>query len=62
MATIEQAAYISTKEAANDLGMCTVFIREEIKRGNLPALKISPRRYRIDREDWEKYKSSKRAI
>ena len=57
-ATAEQ--YISTKEAANELRVDVTFIRNQIKAGKLPALKISPRKYRISKEDWELYKSSKK--
>jgi len=56
---LEQAAYISTREAATELGMSYMFILEEIKRGLLPALKMSRTKYRIAKTDWETYKKSK---
>ena len=54
------SAYISTKEASEELGMNRLFIIAEIKRGNLPALKMTPRLYKIKKEDWEAYKESKK--
>ena len=59
MNNLEQAAYISTKDAAIELGMNRMFILDEIKRGNLPALRMSKKAYRIKKTDWENYKQSK---
>ena len=56
---LEQAAYISTKEAAGELGMNRIFILDEIKRGTLPALRMSRKKYLIKKTDWEDYKKSK---
>ena len=53
------AAYISTKEASEELGMNRLFILDEIKRGTLPALKMSKKKYLISKTDWEAYKKSK---
>ena len=59
---LEQAAYISTKEAAGELGMNRVFILGEIHRGELPALKMSKKKYLIKKTDWETYKKSKQTV
>lgn len=62
MNNLEQAAYISTREAAVELGMNRIFILEEIHRGNLPALRMSKKAYRIKKTDWEMYKKSKEVV
>lgn len=51
--------YMSTKEAAKELGMDRTFILAEIKRGNLRALRVTSRKYRISAEDWKFYLESK---
>lgn len=58
----ENAAYLSTAQAAEELGMNRMFIREEIKRGLLPALKMSKQKYLIKKTDWEAYKKSKEVV
>ena len=60
MSTIDTTQYISTQQAADELGMNRIFIRDEIRRGNLPALRISRAKYRIKKTDWEAYKESKK--
>lgn len=59
MNNLKQAAYISTKEAADEIGMNRIFILGEIHRGELPALRMSKKAYRIKKTDWEAYKKSK---
>lgn len=39
--------------------MNRMFILDEIKRGALPALKMSKKKYLISKIDWEAYKKSK---
>lgn len=58
----QEAAYISTREAATELGMNRIFILDEIKRGNLLASKMSKKKYLIKKTDWEAYKKSKEVV
>ncbi len=56
---IDRANYLSTREASDELGMNAQFIRDEIRRGKLTALKVSKVRYLISKDEWKIYKKSK---
>jgi excisionase family DNA binding protein len=51
---------LSTREAANILGIHVQTVRQYIRRGELPAVKISPRLYKIRPEDLEKFIEDKK--
>jgi len=57
--TIDTTAYLSVTQAANELGVNRVFVWSEVRKGNIPALKMSKRKYLISKTDWENYKKSK---
>ncbi|HEX9502849.1 MAG TPA: hypothetical protein VF974_00820 [Patescibacteria group bacterium] len=59
MNTIDRSNYLSCQEAASEFGMNAQFIRDEIKRGNLIALKVSKVKYLINKQEWEAYKKNK---
>jgi len=51
---------LSTQEAADILGLHVQTVRQYIRRGELPAVKISPRLYKIRPEDLERFIEDKR--
>ena len=51
---------LSTQEAADILGVHVQTVRQYIKRGELPAVKISPRLYKIRPEDLERFIEEKK--
>ncbi len=56
---MKKSAYLSTKDAARELGCVSVrWVREQIEEGRLPALAITASKrpmYRIARADWERF-------
>ena len=51
---------LSTQEAADMLGVHVQTVRQYIRRGYLPAVKISPRLYKIRPEDLEMFIEDKK--
>lgn len=51
---------LSTREAADILGVHVQTVRQYIRRGELPAVKISPRLYKIRPEDLERFIEDKK--
>ena len=51
---------LSTREAADILGVHVQTVRQYIRRGELPAVKISPRLYKIHPEDLERFIEDKK--
>jgi excisionase family DNA binding protein len=51
---------LSTREAADILGVHVQTVRQYIRRGELPAVKISPRLYKVRPEDLERFIEDKK--
>lgn len=50
--------YLSTPEAAREIGMSSQWIRDQIDRGLLPAIAVSTgvrKVYRIRKADWKRF-------
>lgn len=51
--------YISVREAASRIGVCTKTIHRRIADGSIPAYKLSANRLRVKSADLEKFMQSK---
>lgn len=55
MTTHGTSCVLTTAEAAAELRVNPETVRRWIAAGKLPALRVSPRDYRIERADWDAF-------
>lgn len=52
---------LSIKQLAESAGLSRKFISRQIKAGKVPCIRLSHRCVRVERQDWERYLSDRKA-